>query len=174
MERVLQRSRAGFTLLEIAISMAIFAVTLGAVAQGLAYSYGLVNLQNQRVTANNDCRAVIASLRLVASMLPDTTACPATANKFPCVLLDWSNRFPANAAAVAALSTEARKPFAGMYTLKNETITITLTAPDGTAVLNGTSASESTNPVHVAVTVQWTGPRKITYRELVRTALTNR
>ena len=95
-----RRTLSGFTLLEIVVAMSIFAVTMGATAQGLAYAYGLVNLQNQRVTANNDCRAVLAALRQVALEQPDTTGCPSTANKFPCVLLDFRNTFPASAAAV--------------------------------------------------------------------------
>ena len=154
-------------------SMAIFAVTLGSTAQGLAYAYGLVNLQNQRVTANNDCRAVIAALRQVALEQPDTTACPASANKFPCVLLDFRNTFPASAAAVAALSADDRMPFTGIYTLRNENFTIDLTSKTGAAAVNGTGASTSTNPVYVTVTVRWTGPRGITYTEVVSTAITN-
>jgi prepilin-type N-terminal cleavage/methylation domain-containing protein len=167
------RAHSGFTLLEITVAMAIFAVTLGSTAQGLAYAFGLVNLQNQRVTANNDCRAVISALRQVGLDQPDTTACPANANKFPCVLLDWRNSFPGNAAEVAALSATARMPFAGMYTLRDETFTIDLTSASGQPAVNGTGSSTSTNPVHVTVTVRWTGPRGITYTEVVSTAITN-
>ena len=169
-----RKGRRGFTLLEIVLAVAIFTVTLGATAQGLAYAYGLVNLQNQRVTASNDCRAVISALRQVIAADVATSTCPADKNRFPCVIMDWTSRFPQNAAAVAALSSTERIPFAGLYSLRNETITITLTSATGQAVFNGIGASTSTNPVHVAVTVQWTGPRGITYTETVRTAVTNR
>jgi type II secretory pathway pseudopilin PulG len=156
------------------IALAIFVVTLGAVAQGMAYAYGLVNLQNQRVTANNDCRAVISAMRQIASTRPDTADCPATANKFPCVLLDWVNNFPVDAAAVQGLPVAARAPFAGMYTLQDEVINIDLTDAAGAAAVNGLTAATSTNPVHVTVTIQWTGPRGITFREIVTTAITDR
>ncbi len=168
MKRVVQRSRGGFTLLEIVVALAIFAVTLGATAQGLAYAYGLVNLQNQRVTANNDCRAVISGLRqaVAASIVTSSNEPPLT--PFPLVLFNWVNTFPENATDVAALPTAAQVPFAGMYSLQNETIAITLTNAAGNA------AENTTNPVHVAVTVQWTGPRGITYTESVHTAITDR
>ena len=174
MERVFQRSSRGFTLLEIVVALAIFTVTLGVTAQGLAYAYGVVNLQNQRVTANNDCRAVISSLRQVAAERPASTACPNADNMFPCVLLNWVNSFPANAAAVAALSVAARAAFAGMYTLQNETIAITLTDNAGVAAVHGLTAGAGTNPVRATVTVQWRGPRGILYTEIVTTAVTDR
>ena len=173
MVRVLSRSREGFSLLEIVIALAIFAVTLGATAQGLAYAYGLVTLQNQRITANNDCRAALSSMRQELAEDLDTTACPATSAKFPCLLLDWVSTFPANAAAVAALPAASRIPFAGMYTLRNETITVALTSSTGGALVKGTGPSTSTNPVYVKVTVQWTGPRGITYTEVVTTVMTD-
>ena len=164
----------GFTLLEIVLAIAIFTITLGATAQGLAYAYGLVNLQNQRVTASNDCRAVISALRQVIAADVATGACPADKNRFPCVIMDWTSRFPEDAAAVAALPAAQQIPFAGLYTLQDETITVTLTSPTGEAAVNGNGPSSSTNPVHVTVTVQWTGPRRITYTETVQTAVTNR
>jgi prepilin-type N-terminal cleavage/methylation domain-containing protein len=169
MERVFQRSSRGFTLLEIVVALAIFTVTLGVTAQGLAYAYGVVNLQNQRVTANNDCRAVISSLRQVAAERPASTACTNADNMFPCVLLNWVDNFPANAAAVAA-----RAAFAGMYTLQNETIAITLTDNAGVAAVHGLTAGTGTNPVRATVTVQWRGPRGILYTEIVTTAVTDR
>ena len=110
----------------------------------LAYAFGLVNLQNQRVTADNDCRAVISALRQVALDQPDTTACPETANKFPCVLIDWRNHFPQNAAEVTALSTAKRVPFSGMYTLRDETITIELTDSAGDPAVNSEILSTCT------------------------------
>jgi prepilin-type N-terminal cleavage/methylation domain-containing protein len=172
-ERSMQHSRDGFSLLEIMVALAIFTVTLGVTAQGLAYAFGLVTLQSQRVTASNDCRAVIAAMRQVLTEDLDTTACPGTSAKFPCLLLDYVNTFPANAAAVAALSTTARMPFAGLYTLRGETITIALTSSTGGAVVKGTGPSTSTNPVCVKVTAQWTGPRGITYTEIVNTIITD-
>jgi prepilin-type N-terminal cleavage/methylation domain-containing protein len=174
MERVLQRSRRGFTLLEIVVALAIFTVTLGVTAQGLAYAYGVVNLQNQRVTANNDCRAVISALRQVAAERPASTACPAGGNMFPCVLLNWVNNFPENAIEVAFLPVAERPPFAGMYTLQNETIAIDLTDNDGVAAVNGASIGAGTNPVRATVTIQWRGPRGILYTEIVTTAVTDR
>ena len=164
---------SGFTLLEITVAMAIFTVTIVTAAQGAAYAFGLVNLQNQRVTANNDCRAVLAALRQVAVEQPDTTACPEGANKFPCVLMHWRNWFPKSATEVAAMNAAYRMPFVGMYTLRNETITVDLTSKTGQPAVNGTDASSSTNPVCVTVTVRWTGPRGITYTEVVSTAITN-
>jgi hypothetical protein len=155
------------------IAVSIFAIALGAVAQGLAYAFGLTNLQNQRITASNDCRAVISGLRQIVAANPDTTACPENANKFPCLLLDYVSRFPANAAAVAALPAASRTPFSGLYTLRDETIAIALSSSIGGAVVNGTTASSSTNPVFVRVTVQWKGPRGITYTETVSTVITN-
>jgi hypothetical protein len=133
----------------------------------------LVKLQSQRVTANNDCRVAISGLRQVIKADPDTTACPDTSQKFPCLLVDYVNAFPASATAVAALSSTARVPFSGLYTLLNETITIALTSSTGGTVVNGTGASTSTNPVYVKVTVRWTGPRGIPYTEVVSTVITD-
>jgi prepilin-type N-terminal cleavage/methylation domain-containing protein len=160
--KMLRRVRSGFTLVEIVISLAIFAVTLGATAQGLGYAYGLVTLQNQRVVAANDCRAVISGLRNVVAADPDTTGCPDTANKFPCLPMEYVSTFPAK-----------RVPFSGLYTLRNETITITLKSSTGSAAVNGTGASTSTNPLYTKVTVQWIGPRGITYTEVMSTIITN-
>ena len=168
-----RQTRLGFTLLEIVVALAIFAVTLGATAQGLAFAYGLVNLQSQRVAANNDCRVVISGLRQVVAADPDTTACPDTSQKFPCLLLDYVATFPANATAAASLPTTTRVLYSGLYGLRNESITIALTSSTGGAVVKGTKASDSTNPVYVKVTVQWTGPRGITYTEVVSTVITS-
>ncbi len=173
MQRHLQSSRRGFTLLEIVVALAIFAVTLGATAQGLAYAYGLVKLQTQRVIANNDTRVVISGLRQAVAADLDTTACPDTSQKFPCLLIDYVNTFPANASAVSAMSAAAKVPFTGLYTLRSETITIALTSSTGGALVKGTNASTCTNPVYVKVTVQWLGPRGITYTEVVSTIITD-
>lgn len=168
------RRTGGFTLIEVMMAMAIFAITLGATAQGLGFAYGLVTLQKQRVVAANDCRVVISGLRQVIAANPDTTGCPENSNKFPCLILEYASTFPADLNAVAALSATARMPFSGLYTLRNETITISLTStPTGGAVVSGSGASNSTNPVYVKVTVQWIGPRGITYTEAVSTVITD-
>jgi len=171
--RLLRSSQEGFTLIEIMIALTIFAVTLGVAAQGLTYGYSLVRLQTQRVVAANDCRVVISGLRNVVAADPDTAGCPDTANKFPCLILEYVSTFPANASAVSALPTATKTFYAGLYTLRGETITISLTSPTGGTVVNGNGPSSSTNPVYVKVTVQWTGPRGIKYSETASTIITS-
>ncbi len=53
----------GFTLLELTIAMAIFAVTIGVAAQSLISFYAVVDMQNQRVVAMNLCRATLSQMR---------------------------------------------------------------------------------------------------------------
>ena len=53
----------GFTLLELTMAMAIFATTIGVAAQSLISFYAIVDMQNQRVVAMNQCRATLSQMR---------------------------------------------------------------------------------------------------------------
>lgn len=53
----------GFSLLELTIAMALFAVALGSVAQVLISASGTITLQQQRVTASQDCQALLSDIR---------------------------------------------------------------------------------------------------------------
>ena len=52
-------------------------------------------------------------------------------------------------------------------------ITISMTSSSGGTVVKGTGPSTCTDPVYVKVTVQWIGPRGITYTEIVTTMITD-
>lgn len=55
--------RGGFSLLELTIAMALFAVALGSVAQVLISASGTITLQQQRVIASRDCQALLSDIR---------------------------------------------------------------------------------------------------------------
>lgn len=62
----------GFSLLEITMAMAVFAVTIGISAQGLIAYYALMDMQNQRVVAMNQCRATLSQMRNARTTSLDT------------------------------------------------------------------------------------------------------
>jgi prepilin-type N-terminal cleavage/methylation domain-containing protein len=53
----------GFTLLELTMAMAIFSVAIAVAAQSLISFYAIVDMQNQRVVAMNQCRATLSQMR---------------------------------------------------------------------------------------------------------------
>lgn len=63
MLRTIPRTNAGFTLLEVAIAMALFMVVLGVVAQGLISYYVVMDAQHQRAAAAEILRGAVAQIR---------------------------------------------------------------------------------------------------------------
>lgn len=53
----------GFTLLELTIAMALFAVVLGATAQSLVTYHAALEMQNMRSVAAQNARSVLADMR---------------------------------------------------------------------------------------------------------------
>lgn len=66
-----KRSRAaGFTLLEVMLAGAVFLLVMGAAAQALVSYYVALDVQNQRNTAIQNCRAVLVDMRRVRDTAP--------------------------------------------------------------------------------------------------------
>ncbi len=167
-------SERGFSLVEIVFAMAIFVVVLGITAQGLAYSYGVMNLQNQRGVAQNDCRAIVSALRQVAMLGVPTDACPADEPRFPCLLMEWVDNFPEDREEVEALGGTERAAFESFYSLRDQVYTITFEDGNGNPANASAILDANTNPVFVTVTSTWTGPRGITYQTELTTVVTDR
>jgi len=55
----------GFTLLEMTLAMAVFAVVLGATAQTLISYHANIQMQNMRAAAAQNARSVLAQMRAV-------------------------------------------------------------------------------------------------------------
>ncbi|HOV74591.1 MAG TPA: type II secretion system protein [Candidatus Hydrogenedentes bacterium] len=81
-----KRFKEGFSLLEITMAMAIFTVTIAVSAQSLITYYAVMDMQNQRVVAINQCRAILNQMRnaraaglaaVVAQFPPGQSAGPA-------------------------------------------------------------------------------------------------
>ncbi|MDX9971381.1 MAG: type II secretion system protein [FCB group bacterium] len=62
--------RGGFSLLELTIALALFAVALGSVAQVLVSASGTITLQQQRVSAARDCQALLSDIRALRNTSP--------------------------------------------------------------------------------------------------------
>lgn len=56
-------SESGLTLMEVTVSVAIFAVVIGASAQALASFYAAIDQQELRIEAMQSCRAVMGEIR---------------------------------------------------------------------------------------------------------------
>lgn len=65
------RCEKGFSLLELTIAMAVFAVVLGAAAQALVSYYVAMDTQEQRNTAIHICKGVLNDMRQARDADPD-------------------------------------------------------------------------------------------------------
>ena len=103
-QRLLKRARAtgGMTLLEITMSMSMFAIIMSATAQVLVGFSGAMEVQEQRQEAMQHCRAVLAQIRQDR----DTSVLP------------WPNQV----LAVWPDNTQVQDP--ALVTLDNEIITV--------------------------------------------------
>ena len=166
--------KAGFSLLELTIAIAILVTILSITAQGLVSSHAVLRLQNQRNDAMNSCRAVIANLRQVARALPESSDCPATDPRFPCVLVSWLDDMPTTSEEYFELSEEEREPYRGLFVLREQEIQVLLLDEDGNPAVTSLVESGNTNPVHVQVITRWTGNRGRVFQAGLRTIITNR
>lgn len=66
----------GFTLLELTIAVAIFAVAIGVAAQTLISFYAAMDVQNQRVIAVNHCRGILSDMRILRDRNPNSADDP--------------------------------------------------------------------------------------------------
>ncbi len=71
MPRTRQGREQGFTLLELTLAVAIFAIVLGSTAQVLVSHYATLDLQQQRSTAVQLCRGVLSDMRAARDANPD-------------------------------------------------------------------------------------------------------
>lgn len=55
--------KAGFTLLEITLALAVFTIIMGATAQALITYYVALDMQNQRTAAVEACRGLLSDMR---------------------------------------------------------------------------------------------------------------
>jgi prepilin-type N-terminal cleavage/methylation domain-containing protein len=58
-----RKARQGYTLLELTLAMALFAVVLGATAQSLVTYHANIEMQNMRSAAAQNARGVLAAMR---------------------------------------------------------------------------------------------------------------
>ena len=63
--RTRRHNNAGFTLLELTLAMALFAVVLGSTAQALVTYHANIEMQNMRSAAAQNARSVLAEMREV-------------------------------------------------------------------------------------------------------------
>ncbi len=166
-------AQQGLTLIEIVFAMAIFIVILGATAQGLIYSYTALAVQQQRTSAANDCLAVLAALRRLSYHAESTDACSANDPLFPCVLLEWVDRFPDDF-ETALEDSEIFEIYGQFFSLLGQTFDITIEDEDGNAAVSRPILSQNTNPVFVTVTTSWTGMRGREYTVIMNSVLTDR
>ena len=66
----------GVSLLEVTMAVAIFAVAVGVAAQGLISFYASMDVQNQRVMAANQCRALLSDMRNIRDANPNSSTIP--------------------------------------------------------------------------------------------------
>jgi prepilin-type N-terminal cleavage/methylation domain-containing protein len=59
------RNSAGFTLIELTVAIAIFAIVLGTAAQALVSYHATIHLQHQRNVATQNCKAILSQMRNV-------------------------------------------------------------------------------------------------------------
>ncbi|GMW00048.1 MAG: hypothetical protein AMXMBFR84_11860 [Candidatus Hydrogenedentota bacterium] len=97
--------KAGMTLVELTLALAIFAIVLGAAAQSLVSFYVALDMQNQRNTALRNCLSIINAMRNVRD---------ANLDNFPGII---TNTWPDG----------AEVPNAG--SMRNETVTVDYTNP---------------------------------------------
>lgn len=60
-----RKRESGFTLVETVIALAIVAILMGALAQGLATYHGDLDAAQGRIQAVSDCRTVLADMRRI-------------------------------------------------------------------------------------------------------------
>jgi len=139
------RDNAGFTLLEITMGVAIFAVTVGVAAQSLLSFYTVMDMQNQRVVAVNHCRGILSAMRNLRDANPNSADAPTA---FQTAVL---NAFPDG--------TE----MAGPGQLREATAMVSYEDPTATA-----------NPLVPTVTLTWLDLRGHTMTLAVTSAITDR
>lgn len=61
----------GLTLLELTVALALFAIVLGATAQGLISYHVAMDMQAQRCTAAQNCRSFLSDMRRTRDANPD-------------------------------------------------------------------------------------------------------
>ncbi len=167
------RARSGLTLLELTIAFTVFAVVLGVTAQSLIYSYGVIALQQQRTSALNDCRSIVAALRQAAYAPTPSDDCPADEPLFPCVIVNWTSQFP-ESQADAEEDDDLRERYGAFFSLPEQEFEFLLTDEDGNPAVTNPVLSQNTNPVNLVVTTRWTGIRGLRYETGLSTVLTDR
>jgi prepilin-type N-terminal cleavage/methylation domain-containing protein len=97
--------KAGFTLLELTLAMAVLILVLGGTAHTLVSFYGALDIQHQRCAAVQNCRSVLSDMRTVRDANP---------GNFPnAIVVQWPDA----------------SPVVGAGTLPNEVITVTYVNP---------------------------------------------
>ncbi len=146
--RVGARRRAdsqGFTLLELTLAVAIFAVTIGVAARSLVGFYATMDMQRQRLIAVNHCRAVFSDMRSVGAANPNTSSAPTA--------------FQSAILGMYPHETE----LSGPYELGTSTVMVEYASPQPTA-----------NPLEPTLTVSWNDIRGRALSVRLSTMLTDR
>lgn len=135
----------GFTLLELTLAVAIFAVTIGVAARSLVGFYATMDMQRQRLIAANHCRGVFSDMRSVGAANPNTSSNPTA--------------FQSAILGMYAHETE----LSGPYDLGASTVLVEYANPQPNA-----------NPLEPMLTVTWNDIRGRTLSVRMSTMLTDR
>ena len=139
------RREHGFSLLELTIAVAIFAVVVGVASTCLISFYSTMETEHQRVLAFNHCRGVLSDMRAIRELTPNTS--------------DNPTAFQDALFTMYPDGTEMTGP----YELLESRVTATYESTDA-----------STNPVVPTVTLQWNDMRGRQISVSLSSALTDR
>lgn len=140
-----RRATCGFTLIEVALAMAVFTVVVGIAAQALTTFYVTMDMQRQRVLAVNHCRATVSEMR---SLRDANRTLDGSSGGFQSVIFE---RFPPAAKT------------AGPTALRGSEVTVTYENPSANA-----------NPLVPTVTIRWLDLRGRTMAFSLSSAITDR
>lgn len=150
--------KAGVTLIEVTMAVAIFAVVIAVSAQAILSFYVAIDMQEDRVVATHASRAVLNVIREKRGEFRGTA---------DNALVDWAQFF----AWVTAQNTANWATFSqssGYVALRNQAITVKLLNS------NGGPAVVTDSPLQVMVTTRWLDGKGRTLRADLITRIADR
>jgi len=150
------RGNSGVTLIEVTLSIAIFAVVISVSAQSLMGFYAAIDIQEQRVEAIQAARAILSDIRLKREDF-----------NLPNDGYDWAALLAwINAQNDAGWAQHLRDD--GPNALPSHSLSVT--ASD----LEGNPAEANDNPIEIEVTTTWQDLRGRTTSSTVATIISER